>query len=91
MIQTLPDIDACQVVGVTINGALRPVAFVIPKNAAVINTTAIIDHVAQHLARYKVPVRVFTIDRFPVTEGTNATKIQKHKLRALAQEQLNAV
>ncbi len=91
MIQTLPEIDACQVVGVTINGALRPVAFVIPKHNAVIHATTIIDHVAQHLARYKVPVRVLTIDRFPVTEGTNATKIQKHKLRALAQEQLNAV
>jgi len=32
---------------------------------------------------------VFPIDAFPVTEGTNATKIQKHKLRDLAQARLD--
>ena len=39
-------------------------------------------------ARYKVPVRLFPIDAFPVTEGTNATKIQKHKLRDLALQKM---
>jgi len=33
-------------------------------------------------------VRVFAIDAFPVTEGTNATKIQKHRLRDLALSRL---
>ena len=35
-----------------------------------------------------MPVRLFPIDAFPVTEGTNATKIQKHKLRDLAQARM---
>jgi len=55
-----------------------------------IATTFASNHVAARLARYKVPVRVFEIDAFPVTEGTNATKIQKHRLRDLAQERLDA-
>ena len=36
-------------------------------------------------ALYEQAVRLFSIDAFPVTEGTNATKIQKHRLRDLAQ------
>jgi hypothetical protein len=32
-----------------------------------------------------VPVRVLKLDAFPVTPGANATKIQKHKLRELAE------
>jgi hypothetical protein len=32
-----------------------------------------------------VPQRIFAIDAFPVTPGANATKIQKGKLREMAQ------
>ncbi len=87
-VQQVPGIDGCQVVGVTTAGALRPVAFVTLRPGAVLDEAAVCAHVAARLARYKVPTRVFAIDAFPVTEGTNATKIQKHRLRDLAQERL---
>ncbi len=83
-VQQVPGIAGCQVVGVTTGGAPRPVAFVTLEPGATLDEAATIAHVAGRLARYKVPVRVLAIERFPVTEGTNATKIQKHKLRDLA-------
>ena len=85
-------IDGCQVVGVSVSttagNALKPVGFVTLKPGAMLNEAAAIRHVAAKLAGYKVPVRLFSIDAFPVTEGTNATKIQKHKLRDLAQAKM---
>jgi fatty-acyl-CoA synthase len=94
--QQVAGVDGCQVVGVPHAGALRAVAFVTrdqalapqPDEAAL--EQAVIAHLTPRLARYKVPVRVFAIDAFPVTEGTNATKIQKHRLRDLAIERLAA-
>ncbi|HPU50174.1 MAG TPA: AMP-binding protein [Burkholderiaceae bacterium] len=88
--QQFDGIDGCQVVGVTTGGALRPVAFVTLKAGARLDEAALTAHIASRLARYKVPVRTFAIDAFPVTEGTNATKIQKHRLRDLAQQRLDA-
>jgi fatty-acyl-CoA synthase len=85
VVQECAGIAACQVVGVTQGTALRPAAFVILKPGAVLDEAGTIAHVASKLAKYKVPVRVFAIEAFPVTEGTNATKIQKHRLRDLAQ------
>jgi fatty-acyl-CoA synthase len=87
--QECEGVDACQVVGVTDGGALKPVGFVTLKPGAALDEPAVIRHIASKLAKYKVPMRLFTIDAFPVTEGTNATKIQKHKLRDLAQARMN--
>jgi fatty-acyl-CoA synthase len=49
----------------------------------------VIAHVAARLARYKVPRRVFRVEAFPVTPGANATKIQKGKLREMAEALLH--
>ena len=92
-VQAVPGISGCQVVGVSIDGVLRPVAFVTLEPAGAAGEEAaiercVIDTLQPLLARYKVPARVFVTDAFPVTEGTNATKIQKHRLRDLAQERL---
>ena len=87
-VQECDGIDACQVVGATVGGGLKPVGFVTLKPGRVLDEAAVIGHVSARLAKYKVPVRLFAIDAFPVTEGTNATKIQKHKLRDLAQAQI---
>ena len=84
VVQEVEGIDGCQVVGVTQGNALKPVGFVTLRPDATLDESVAIAHMAAKLARYKVPVRLFAIDAFPVTEGTNATKIQKHKLRDLA-------
>lgn len=89
-VQEVAGVVECQVVGVTTGGALRPVAFVRVANGAALDESAAIAHVAARLARYKVPVRMFAIDAFPVTDGANGTKIQKARLRDLAQQRLGA-
>ena len=97
-VQAVPGICGCQVVGVPIDGVLRPVAFVTLEPGAATSAAGqtgeaaierrVVDTLQPLLARYKVPARVFVTDAFPVTEGTNATKIQKHRLRDLAQSRL---
>jgi fatty-acyl-CoA synthase len=84
VVQEVPGIAACQVVGVPQPGGLAPVAFVVLEEGAALDEQRVIGHVAARLARYKVPKRVFPVDAFPVTPGANATKIQKGKLREIA-------
>jgi fatty-acyl-CoA synthase len=89
VVQEAPGIAACQVVGVARAEGLVPVAFVILQARVALDEAAVIAHVASRLARYKVPRRVLPIDAFPVTPGANATKIQKGKLREMAEALLH--
>jgi len=89
VVQEAPGIAACQVVGVARAAGLVPVAMVILRRGAALDESAVIAHAAAKLARYKVPVRILPIDAFPVTPGANATKIQKGKLRELAEALLH--
>ena len=84
VVQELPGIGACQVVGVAGAAGLQPGAFAVLAPGAALDEQAVKRHLASRLASYKVPVRVFAIDAFPVTDGTNASKIKKHELRELA-------
>jgi len=79
-----------QVVAVDIKGQARCAAFVIPDHDAPPTETALIAHVRDRLASYKVPARIFFIDEFPVTESANGVKIQRAKLRAMAMETIAA-
>lgn len=90
VVQGAQGIAACQVVGVPRDDGLRAIAFVILQPGATLDEKAVRAHVSTRLAKYKVPLRVFAIDAFPVTPGANATKIQKHKLRDIAQQRLGA-
>jgi fatty-acyl-CoA synthase len=89
VVQEAPGISACQVVGVPRAAGLAPVAFVLLQDGAVLDEAAVIARVAARLARYKVPLRVFRLDAFPVTPGANATKIQKGRLREMAEALLH--
>lgn len=89
VVQEVPGIAACQVVAVQRAAGPAAVAFVILRDGAALDEQAVIAHVAGRLARYKVPARVLPIDAFPVTPGANATKIQKGKLRELAEALLH--
>jgi fatty-acyl-CoA synthase len=82
----VPGVSAAQVVAVDRPGGARPVAFVIAPDG--IDESAAIEHCRRNLARYKVPVRVITIDAFPTTASANGTKIQRNKLRRLAAAEL---
>ncbi len=80
-----PAVAAAQVVGVETAAGFKAFAFVIPKESATFDEASIVAHCAARIAKFKVPVHVRPIDVFPVTPGANATKIQKAKLRELAQ------
>jgi fatty-acyl-CoA synthase len=89
VVQEAPGIAACQVVGVPRAAGLAPVAFVLLQDGAVLDEAAVIARVSARLARYKVPQRIFRLDAFPVTPGANATKIQKGRLREMAEALLH--
>ena len=89
VVQEVAGISACQVVAVPRAGRLVPVAFVLVQQGAALDEAAVLAHAGAKLARYKVPARVFPIDAFPVTPGANATKIQKGKLREMAEALLH--
>jgi fatty-acyl-CoA synthase len=57
-------------------------AFVVAPDG--IDEAAALARCAERVARYKVPVRIVTIDDFPSTPSANGTKIQKVELRRLA-------
>ncbi len=81
-------VESCQVVGARVGDTVRPVAFVQARGTATIDEAAIIRHVASRLAKYKVPVRVVTVKEFPTTAGANGSKVQKNKLKEMAEGML---
>ena len=83
-----PTVADAQVVGVEINGAPRAAAFVIPAAGAAFDEAALIAFCRRRMANYKVPGRIFPIDDFPVTPSANGNKIQKTKLRQMAEERV---
>lgn len=96
-----PEIQSAQVVGMEIDGKLRPVAFVIGKKhvaqhateadeqARQLFITDILERVGTQLAKFKIPARLWFIDAFPATASANGLKFQRVKLREMAQHRLN--
>lgn len=77
--------SACQVVAVNAAGSARPVAFVIPAPDRPVDEAAIKADLQQQIARYKVPIRIFSVESFPYTMGPNGKKVKRNELRDLAQ------
>ena len=84
----VPGLADAQAIAVPGPSGARAVAFVIMKPGAVFDEAASIAHCRGRIARYKVPVRVIALDAFPVTPSANGTKIQRAKLRAMAEAEL---
>jgi len=85
-VQSHEMIDSVQVVGAGSVAGNRAVAFVVPAEGHAFDEAAIQAHCAQQLAKFKVPARVIPVDAFPVTESANGIKIQRGKLRMMAEE-----
>jgi fatty-acyl-CoA synthase len=60
----------------------RAVAFVVP--GAGFDAAATLAACAAHLARFKVPARIVTLEAFPTTDGPNGRKVQRARLREMA-------
>jgi fatty-acyl-CoA synthase len=87
-LQLDPVVAGCQVVGATANGGLQAVAFVILRPGAGFDEDALRQHCAAGLARFKVPARIVALDAFPTTPSANGVKIQRVKLREMAEAML---
>ena len=85
-VQSHQSVESVQVIGAGSAAGNKAVAFVIPAEGSAIDEAAILAHCAQQLARFKVPARVIPVDAFPVTESANGIKIQRGKLRTMAEE-----
>lgn len=88
LIQQHPTIASCQIVGVNAQDAVRPIAFVIPRDGAQVVEQDIIKFAADRLAKFKVPIKVYAVDEFPTTPSANGSKVQKNKLREFAEQRL---
>jgi len=78
-----------QVVGVNTEAGSRSFAFVTLNDGEAFDETLLKDHCAKGLAKFKIPITIVPMEKFPVTEGANGVKIQRGKLRKMAQAQLD--
>ena len=88
LLKRVPGIADAQVTAVEIGNQMRCVAFAIPAQGAAPAEAAVVAAARAIMAGYKVPARVWFVDAFPVTQSANGTKIQRARLREMAQERL---
>ena len=89
VVQTLPGITACQVVAAQWHQKIVPVAFVLTTGQTVGMPDQWQAECKRRLAGFKIPVHFEVLDEFPTVLSANSVKIQKHKLREMAQALLD--
>jgi fatty-acyl-CoA synthase len=87
-LRTHPMVDGCQVVGADTPSGLGAVGFITLAPGHAFQEALLIEHCRQGLARYKTPARIIPLEDFPVTLSANGTKIQRVKLREMAQAEI---
>jgi fatty-acyl-CoA synthase len=88
---TLPGVAGAQVVAASIGTEAVPVAFVTARPDACPDEADLIARCRQQIARFKVPARIVTVDAFPTTHSPNGIKIQRVRLREMADRLLQQV
>ena len=83
------EITAAQVVAVDRPTGARPVAFVLlAAGSKELDETEVKAHCSAELAKFKVPIRTFTLDAFPMVDGPNGLKVRRDELRRMAERLL---
>jgi fatty-acyl-CoA synthase len=86
VIQTQPGVAGVQVVAASNENADPvPVAFVRADVGAVLQEEGLRAVCLQQLARFKVPARIVVLESFPTVESPNGLKVQKVRLREMAE------
>lgn len=86
VIQGLPGVAGVQVVAAGSGDSDPvPVAFVRPVEGAVLDEAALRARCREQLARFKVPARFVAMEAFPTVDGPNGPKIQRVRLREMAE------
>lgn len=84
-----PAVEGVHVVGAKGEGGVEEaVAFVTTRSP--VEEAELLEACRRFLARYKVPQRIVRVDEFPVTTGTNGTKVRMGELRERAAALLRA-
>lgn len=89
VVETLPGVRACQVVGATRNGKIVPYAFVLLQDGAQADPPGWTAACKAAMAGFKAPAGFTVLDAFPSVESANSVKIQKHRLREMADAMLS--
>ncbi|HAD08958.1 MAG TPA: acyl-CoA synthetase, partial [Porticoccaceae bacterium] len=84
-IETHPAVSEAQVVGVQQARKIWLCAFIIPADANKLDNQLLRQYCEKGMAKYKVPQHFEPIDAFPVTLSANGNKIQRAKLRDMAE------
>lgn len=87
-IKTFEGVANVGVVAVELDQKPRAVAFVVPESDKTPREVDLIKASRQQMADFKVPARIWLIEDLPVTESANGTKVQRARLRELAQQHL---
>ncbi|MFJ3463062.1 AMP-binding protein [Achromobacter spanius] len=90
VVETLPGVRACQVVGASRNGKIVPYAFVLLQEGAQADPAGWTAACKAAMAGFKAPAGFTVLDAFPSVESANSVKIQKHRLREMADAMLSA-
>jgi len=86
VIQAQPGVASVQVVAASPGEADPvPVAFVRLAEGAKIDEAQLRARCAQQLARFKVPERIVMVEAFPIVESPNGLKVQRTRLREMAE------
>lgn len=90
VVESLPGVRACQVVGATRADKTVPYAFVLLQPGARADAAGWTAACKGVMAGFKVPAGFTALDAFPSIESANSVKIQKHRLREMAEALLAA-
>jgi fatty-acyl-CoA synthase len=86
VIQAHPGVAGVQVVAAARGEADPvPVAFVRLADGADLDEAALRAHCLKYLARFKVPARIVVVDAFPIVDSPNGPKVQRVRLREMAE------
>lgn len=85
-----PGIAAAQVVAAATPSGPRAVAFVLLSPGARLDEADVQARCRARLASFKTPARIIALDAFPVTESANGVKIQRARLRQMAEAALGS-
>jgi fatty-acyl-CoA synthase len=86
-----PAIEQCQVIAVPVDAAIRPVAFVVPRENGIPDPNALLIRCRDSLAPFKRPLRIYAVPEFPMLHGPNGSKVLRHVLREWASRRLGAL
>jgi fatty-acyl-CoA synthase len=89
VVEMLPGIRACQVVAANQGSKAVAVAFVLLASGSQASPEQWRLSCKQRLAGFKVPAHFEVLDEFPMVQSANSAKVQKNKLRELAQQLLD--